>query len=96
MGDSANRARHYSHCAPGSENLLPDLSLSFMYLLSRGGFQGALQAPGPFSIGVLGLEREAESFEKRSAFIVVGRGGHHGDVHSANVVNLVDVDLVEH
>src|SRR3954469_23612244 len=42
------------------------------------------------------LEGEAEVTEKGTAFSVVGRRGHHGDVHAPGTVDLVLVDLVEH
>src|SRR5690625_1777918 len=48
-----------------------------------------------FAISVL-LEREAEPAQQRTALVVVGRRGDHGDVHTPDPVDLVLVDLVEH
>src|SRR3954467_2074319 len=42
------------------------------------------------------LEGEAEVTKERAALSVVGRRGHHGDVHTPGAVDLVLVDLVEH
>src|SRR3954470_572017 len=42
------------------------------------------------------LEGEAEVTKERTALSVVGRRGHHGDVHTPGAVDLVLVDLVEH
>src|SRR3954447_9009206 len=42
------------------------------------------------------LEGEAEVTKERTALSVVGRRGHHGDVHTPDAVDLVLVDLVEH
>src|SRR6476661_3985225 len=42
------------------------------------------------------LEREAELLEQRPTLVVVGGGGHDGDVHAARPVDPVLVDLVEH
>src|SRR3954453_17252444 len=42
------------------------------------------------------LEGEAEVTKERAALSVVGRRGHHGDVHTPDPVDLVLVDLVEH
>ena len=42
------------------------------------------------------LEREAQLAQQRAAFLIIGSGGHDGDVHTARAVHLVDVDLVEH
>src|SRR3954447_5989718 len=42
------------------------------------------------------LEGEAEVTKERAALSVVGRRGHHGDVHAPGTVDLVLVDLVEH
>src|SRR5215218_3519279 len=52
--------------------------------------------PG-FSAGGLGrAEREPELLQQRAALVVGLRRGDHGDVHAADAVDLVLVDLVEH
>src|SRR6476620_9537404 len=45
---------------------------------------------------IFGLEREAKRLEQRAAFVVGLGSGHDGDVHAANAVNGILVDLVEH
>src|SRR5690606_8679660 len=42
------------------------------------------------------LEREAQVPQQRPALLVARRRRHHGDVHTADPVDLVLVDLVEH
>src|SRR6056297_2684389 len=46
-------------------------------------------------VGAL-LEGKAERIEQGLAALVVGRGGHDGDVHAPCVIGLVGVDLGEH
>src|SRR6478672_7633994 len=45
---------------------------------------------------VFGLEREAKRLQQRAAFVVGLGSGHDGDVHTANAVDGILVDLVEH
>src|SRR5450756_334428 len=59
------------------------------------GVRLALTIRPVFATSVL-LEREAETTEQRPALVVSGGRGHNGDVHPANPVDLVLVDLVEH
>ena len=55
----------------------------------------ALYKPlGPTSIGL--FEREAERFKQRPTLVVVLGSGHHGDVHAADAINRVLIDLMEH
>jgi hypothetical protein len=42
------------------------------------------------------IARGSEVTQKGTALVVVGRRGHHGDVHTPDTVDLVLVDLVEH
>src|SRR5699024_9893510 len=49
-----------------------------------------------FAISVLLLEGEAEQLEQRAPLVVGLRGGDDRDVHAADAVDLVLVDLVEH
>src|SRR6478735_9631282 len=60
------------------------------------GFLLALLTSAFLAMGSVLLEREAEVLEQRTAFFVVGGGGHDGDVHTARTIDLVHVDLVEH
>src|SRR5437764_366225 len=59
------------------------------------GVFAALTLSPVFAMSVL-LEREAELLEQCAALVVVGGGGHDGDVHPSRPVDLVLVDLVEH